>query len=155
MAALLLSDCKWVTMSTGSQISQPPLLSSSSAIPPNWLIDWGIFLIELEPTHKNIEFQNLKIEFASTQYYRYSKWLCRWWSTRRDLRWKPFSKFSFRLQRMLKFFFYFLKREEKNGIKVKLGRKWEIEKVEKIESWYIQRNEKEWIKELRDCGDLT
>ena len=33
-------------------------------------------LIEFLPAHKNIEFQNLRIECANTQFYRYSKWLC-------------------------------------------------------------------------------
>ena len=33
----------------------------------------------------------------------------------------------------LKIFFQFFKRKEKNGVTVKLGRMWQIEKVEKIE----------------------
>ena len=33
-------------------------------------------LIEVLPAQKNTEFQNLRIECASTQYYCYSKWLC-------------------------------------------------------------------------------
>ena len=35
-----------------------------------------------------------------------------------------FSKFSFMLQRMVKILLLVLKKKEKNGVKVKLGRKW-------------------------------
>ena len=35
-----------------------------------------------------------------------------------------FSKFSFMLQLMVKILLYLLKRKEKNGVAVKLGRKW-------------------------------
>ena len=37
----------------------------------------------------------------------------------------------------LKIFFKFFKRKEKNGVEVKLGRKWKIEKAEKIENGYL------------------
>ena len=33
-------------------------------------------MIELEPAHKNTEFQNFKIKSASAQFYRNNKWLC-------------------------------------------------------------------------------
>ena len=43
-----------------------------------------------------------------------------------------FSKFSFRLRRMVKVLLLVLvKKKRKNRVKVKLGRRWYIEKVEK------------------------
>ena len=39
----------------------------------------------------------------------------------------------------LKIFFQFFKRKEKNEVTVKLGRKWQIEKVEKNENDFVQR----------------
>jgi len=32
-------------------------------------------VVEVLPAQKNTEFQDLRIEYTSTQYYRYSKWL--------------------------------------------------------------------------------
>ena len=53
------------------------------------------------------------------------------------------SKFSFMLQRMIKDLLSVLKRKEKSGVTVKLGRKWQIEKVEKMEVDMYKEIEKE------------
>ena len=43
----------------------------------------------------------------------------------------------------LKIFFQFFKRKEKNGVTVKLGRKWQIGKMEKLEMNMNKEIEKE------------
>ena len=41
-------------------------------------------LIEVKTCTENTEFQNLKIECASSQFYHYNEWLCGSWFTKRD-----------------------------------------------------------------------
>ena len=65
-----------------------------------------------------------------------------------------FAKFSFKLQSMVKSLLLVLLKKGKQ-VKVNLGRKWQIEKVEKIENGYAMKL-KRVIKELGvdGVGDL-
>ena len=54
-----------------------------------------------------------------------------------------FSKFSFMLKLMVKILLQLLKRKEKNGVIVNLGRKWQIEKMEKLEMNMYKEIEKD------------
>ena len=82
-------------------------------------------MIELEPAQKNTEFQNFKngmckilnVTAIASSYVGHDPQ----GGTSDGI---FFSKFSFILQLMVKILLLFFKRKEKNGVTVKLGRRW-------------------------------
>ena len=73
---------KYVHQKQGKRLTKSVNITREYLTVPSWQRRQN--LIEIKPAHKNIEFQNLRIVCASTQFYRNSKWLCGSWSTRRD-----------------------------------------------------------------------